>query len=177
MESMEKWETRRQVPESDPTYQKEREHRKKDYSNDVFGEGELSIYEGNIKISEIIVVQNRDLEVELSKIGNKEDELAQSILYRIQINSELAEKKLNEKAEYLRKSFTRLAKDLSNLLVQDGYDNRKKYVLGEVSKMFSAPEIQDELKKHFGDDLSEFTAINLLIKIYPIDYWQYSLLN
>lgn len=165
MEGIEKWETRRQVPESDPIYQEERERWKKAYSNDVFGARELSIYDGNMRMHERIVGQNRDLEAELSKIENKDDERAQSLSGTMQINSEFAEKMLREKTEYLRKSFKRLAEDLSELLNQSGYEDRKKYILGEVGKMFGAPEVQDELKRHFGDDLSEFTAINLFIKV------------
>ena len=158
--------TRKQVPETDPIYQKEREFLRKSSSGDeAFTELELRLCEMDTRWHEGLINENKKLEERLLEIEDKNNEEAQNILRKIKSNSEKADKKLDERDRYLRKAYKQFTHEWILLLENEGSDDRKNFILDEVKEMFAVPEIQEELKKHFGGDLSEFKINNLFSKL------------
>gem|GEM_PF-6717096 len=84
----------------------------------------------------------------------------------IQQDDELTDKERDDRDKDLRHSFTKLALNLAYEVGQPDFDKSiQRHIFTEVRSMFSVPEIQDELQKHFGGDLSQFSPMKLCSKI------------
>jgi len=67
--------------------------------------------------------------------------------------------------EFLRKDFDLLLFRLHRLLQFCGAEKRKAFVQEEMDSMFDTPQLHTELRTYFQEDLSDFSAENMCLKI------------
>jgi len=155
---------RRQVPESDAMYQKERNILRNAVHERAFGSWGLHHYDRAMEDRNMI------LGLEQTPQSQREARQQTSAIHRMiarggrSTESALKESLLDRSRE-LRTSFVSLAEDLIKLNSGNAYKGRKNFILGEINTMFDLPEMKDELKRHFGDNNSGLTAPNLLNKV------------
>jgi hypothetical protein len=155
---------RRQVPESDPVYQTQREKDRASEESKIFGVDQLASYERVTRLYNSTLTQNAELATQLEHVADKDPLLVDGLTKRIEENNKDANTFLKERREYLRTPFEELMKELNLLFLEPGYENKKQYVLSHLRTMFAGTEIRAELKKYFGEDLSKFTVYNVLLK-------------
>lgn len=165
MKEKENWEIRRQVQETDLVYQEAREQYKAAHRSNAFASAGVRQYEMNMGDYGKAIEQIKGLKSEMeNNIGDKDNEKAQILSSRIEANTKFAEEMIEKRGEFLRGSFKELMKNALILMMQEGYDSRKKYILEEFNKLFNISEIQKEFKNNFGNNFSEATAANFWIK-------------
>lgn len=158
---MERFSNRTQVPESDPAYTKEREHDSNGSDDKAFGEWETETYEFNEKIYARVLENNARFTAELATL-DPESPQAAVLIREMRKDTEFAETQHRERADGLRSRFRQLARNLRFLLAQEMNEDREVYILATLRTMFSIPDIQDELRTHFGEDLETFTTAGLI---------------
>lgn len=149
------------MPESDPVYQEERERWRAAHQSAVFGASSLGIYETDTFTREGLLERVMELQRELDAMTDKDGERARHLSEDIQSASDYATTLLQERAKFLRTACKTLMNGVLILLGEDGREDRKEFVFSEIGRMLSAPEIQDELRRNFGDDLSALPFIKL----------------
>ncbi|MEK7187893.1 MAG: hypothetical protein AAB691_03570 [Patescibacteria group bacterium] len=160
---MEKWETRRQVPETDPVYQEERERSQKAYRENIFAEGAVHHYEQSGESAERARVQNQELRKRLA-LADPTGSEARGLSEAISENQKFIERMYRDRGRYLRSDFLRFTQDLA-MFFRQSEGGRHEYVTSEAQYMLNDPGLYPEFQECFGDNLEEVTAENLFLSI------------
>lgn len=164
MEKMNQWETRRQVPESDPVYQAERIKSKNmvSYGRIAF-EGGAYDYEWKVETSERL---GREVEQFRADLEKTEDQSSRAnILKKIEGNSDIIEEYTKEKGKRLRESFDRLFHDITIAFIGIEEGDWHRFVIEQIKKMFDGLEDGNRFDDYFPNGLSSDSAKNFLFKI------------
>lgn len=162
----EEWNIQRRVPESNKTYQVERKRTSEadDYRR-VLGRTSLRMYEREMLNKDAILEQIAIDASELEDLGEGKEEYRSYLEERIQRRQETIRQMDVEKAVYLRKDLQNFFIDLIGVIDRhDIYQDKLEVIFPEVTHMLVDEEVQVELRRVFGDDLSKLSALDLFMK-------------
>lgn len=162
------FEIQRYVSEQDPTYQKKIEERKKYDDKYVFGYRGVKEYERGQRREKELEEDIRSIQEEIDTL-DKDSPTARAYANAIATKRQWATEAAaqNPFDTQLRSEFKHLAKQLHLFSGQKGeaYSKRELFAWTELVQMLDDPEIQQELKKHFKEDLSDFFPLNFYLKV------------
>lgn len=154
---------RLQVPEDDPEYLDGRVwgRRKKMM---CFGEEAVLSLDSNMQVLGRILDSRRDLSSALEEITDGDSEQAERLLRNVRAEG-IVRQDIVKGNGALRTAFKKLITDTENLCEMDGGEDIKGHISSSIRHMLATSEIQDELRGHFGGDLSGFTGDRFWSKV------------